>query len=242
MSNDSSEPLNWTRLDEEWNFRHDPARFAEYEREMDAALYKRGDKDGYPLQWRWARLSYFRALQEIDARDQNPGKAPAANASILRHLQAAEQEGRAAALAQPNRVEGHFWAGVSALEALRLGNKMAAAVGLKAAQSLIEKAAAVDEEFYFAGPLRVQGRIMHLRPLILGGSLDRALEIYGRALQIAPSHSTTLLYTAQALIADRQPARARAMLNQILSDPDDPQWMWEQARDRRLAQQELQKL
>jgi tetratricopeptide (TPR) repeat protein len=242
MSTDASEPLNWTRLDEEWNFRHQPERLAAYERELDTALYKRGEKDGYPLQWRWSRLSYFRALQEIEARDTGQRTAAEANAAALRHLQAGAQEGGNAAMAQPNRVEGHFWAGVNALEAARLQGPLAAARALKPAQASIDRAAGIDEEFYFGGPLRVQGRIMHFKPLILGGLVDRALEIYGRALQVAPHNSTTLLYTAQALVADRQPARARTLLNQILSDPDDPQWMWEQARDRRIARAELLKL
>ncbi len=40
---------------------------------------------------------------------------------------------------------------------------------------------------------------MHLKPLLLGGSVDRAIEYYRRALQIAPHNSTTMLYYAEAL-------------------------------------------
>lgn len=57
---------------------------------------------------------------------------------------------------------------------------------------------------HFAGPLRVWGKLMHQKPLLLGGSIDRALDIYRRALQIAPHNSTTLLYYAESLIADQR--------------------------------------
>jgi hypothetical protein len=61
-------------------------------------------------------------------------------------------------------------------------------------------------------------------------------------LQIAPTNSTTLLYYAEALLADRQPRAARDLLKQVVEAPDDPHWLWEQKRDRRLARVLLEQM
>jgi cytochrome c-type biogenesis protein CcmH/NrfG len=110
------------------------------------------------------------------------------------------------------------------------------------AEKRIEKAVAIDETFHFAGPLRVWARLTHLKPFVLGGNLNHALEIYRRAVQVAPDNSTTLLYYAQALIADRQPGLARQVLTLIIDAPEDAAWKWEQARDKRIAREELGKI
>lgn len=90
--------------------------------------------------------------------------------------------------------------------------------------------------------MRVAARITHLKPLLLGGSLERSLDLYRRALQIAPQNSTTLLYYAEALLADQQKRLARRSLRAIIEAPEDEDWVWEQARDRRLAKAHLERM
>lgn len=242
--------LNWNTLDEQWRNRHDAEHFAALEGALDKALYNQGDKPEYAVLWRWARLSHFRAMQAMNGEDdQAAGKAKskaksevADKAAARRHFAAGAQEALQAARLQPNRVEGHFWFGVNHIEAARAGGKVAAARALSLATRHIERAAQIDETYHFAGPLRVLGRLTHLRPLLLGGSLDHALDIYRRALQIAPDNSTTLLYYAEALVADRQPGEARRVLNRLIAAAPDPDWIWEQTRDKILARALLQKM
>ena len=241
-SDGANTPLNWTQIDEEWRGRWDQARFEAIESTLDSALHRRGEEGGYPLLWRWARLSHFRALQVLEALALGQKQPKPAQEEALRHYEAGAKEAEAALLLQPNRVEGFFWAGCCELEAARLQNPLTGARALGPAQKRIEKAMAVDETYHFAGPLRVLGRLTHLKPFIMGGSLDRALEIYRRAVQVAPDNSTTLLYYAQALVADRQPAIARQTLTKIIDAPEDAEWKWEQARDKRIAREERDKL
>ncbi len=159
----------------------------------------------------------------------------AAREAARLHFAAGASEAFEAARLQPNRVEGHFWAGVNSIEASRLAGTIAAARALPQASRHIERSARIDETYHFAAPLRVSGRITHLRPMILGGNLDAAVYLLRRALQIAPQNSTTLLYLAQALRADRQPAEARSVLRQLVEAPIDPDWRWEQERDKAIA-------
>jgi tetratricopeptide (TPR) repeat protein len=226
--------MNWTLLDEQWQQRHDPAVFSELETALDSALWNSKGTPEYPLLWRWARLSHFRAMQSLEKN----GSSEAARL----HFEAAAQEAETACEVQPNLVEGHFWFGVCHIEAARTRGKLAAARALSKASAHIDRAANIDEAYHFAGPLRVQARFTHLRPLLLGGSLDRSLDIYRRALQIAPHNSTTLLYYAEALIADQDWKPTRRTLHQIINAPPDKCWIWEQTRDRRLATELLASL
>ena len=217
---------DWPALDAQWRLRYDAEALAAYERDLDGALHHQGDRLGFELWWRWARLSHFRAMQSASESDA---------AAATRHFEAGAIEAERASKVEPHRVEGHFWAGVCGVEAARGKGMLSAGRALKPATTHIERAANIDETYHFAAPLRVLARLTQLRPLILGGSVDRALDIYRRALQIAPHNSTTLIYYSQALLADQQKVLARTTLNRILNAPDDAEWRWEQARDRKIA-------
>ena len=185
----------------------------------------RANPHNYGWLWRAARLAHFRAMQE---QTGNPDAARALFAAGAEHA-------HAAAKLEIDRVEAAFWAATCDLEAARLGGKLAAAASLGRAQKQLNRAAQIDERYHFAGPLRVLGRVTHLKPLILGGNLDYAIAFFERALQISPANSTTLLYYADALIADNQPGPARRALKQIAAAPALENWVWESERDRELA-------
>jgi tetratricopeptide (TPR) repeat protein len=215
--------------DQLWQQRHD----AQVLDELDKALHSHPFlPDVYELSWRRSRLLHFRALQAMEN----------GNESL-----AVEFYARGAAEAQKSLdekafgVEANFWRAVNALEAGRRSGPFAAVVALSRATRQLERAAHQDETFHFGGPVRVLGRVSHLKPMILGGSLDNAISFLRRARQIAPQNSTTLLYLAEALHADRQPREAKELLREIIQSPRDDDWVWEQARDKKNAQQLLEK-
>lgn len=217
-------------LDELWQQRHRPVFLDDLESALQQALTLQPE---YSTLWRAARLAHFRAMQSEEANQDS---------DALRFFETGKTHAQKALEENRHDVEGHFWLGVNSLEWARRKGWLAAASTLHSAASHIERAMNQDEEYHFAGPVRVWARITHFKPLALGGSLDRALDIYGRALQIAPHNSTTLLYYTEALLADQQKALARRTLHQIMDAPDDSDWLWEQARDKRLAQAHLEKM
>ncbi|HVF09492.1 MAG TPA: TRAP transporter TatT component family protein [Abditibacteriaceae bacterium] len=223
--------MNWHDLDEQWRQRHDPAQVAALTNALEQALTGQGAAAEYALLWRGARLAHFQAMQ---AEASDDGQA------AYRHFAAGAEMAQRALRLQSYGIEGNFWYGVNLIEAERrhghgLARSWAASRALPTAVKYIERTIGIDETYHFAGPLRVGGRLMHLKPLLLGGSVDRAMEYYRRALQIAPGNSTTLLYYAEALLADKQRRAARNMLRQIVEAADDPDWRWEQERDRSKA-------
>jgi tetratricopeptide (TPR) repeat protein len=230
--------MNWSTLDELWSQRHDPAQLSALEKALDQSLTESGAAAEYGLLWRYARLAHFRAMQA----DANATKGEA-----YHHFARGAQRARQAVRLQWYGVEGNFWYGVNLIEAARrhpleMLYCCPAWRALSIATWHIERAASIDETYHFAGPLRVWGRLTHLRPLLLGGSVERAIVLYRRALQIAPDNSTTLLYYAEALLADKQQRAAREVLKRIIEASDDPDWRWEQERDRGLAQALLESI
>ena len=225
----------WTPLDELWMQRYDDSALQTYGDTLTQWENEPNAASDYEMLWRLAQWEHFRALQVL-AGD----KSDASTAKI--YLENGAKRATRAMELERHRVEGWFWHGVCALEASRLGGSFATARALPSATRHIERAMAIEETYYWAGPLRVLARITHYKPLILGGSVDRALDIYRRALQIAPDHSTTLLYYCEALLADQQNALARQTLQNIINAPDDEAWRWEQARDRKLAQQMIENM
>ena len=189
-----------------------------------------GGADRYEVQWRLARSLFFLG-QEADS------------AGGKRQLHAAGiGAGERAAAISPERVEGHFWLGVN----LALFAECAA--GIKAVRALLRGrnelrlAKEISESYHGAGPLRVLGRITHKAPRLLGGSPKRSRRLFDRALQIAPLNSVTLLYAAEQAIDVSDCDRARELLERVISSDLDPDWEYENRRDRALAEALLKSL
>ena len=106
----------------------------------------------------------------------------------------------------------------------------------------LKEAERICAQYHGAGPLRVLARLYHKSPKLLGGSNRKSLEHYERALSIAPENSVTLLYAAELAIDDRDFNRAVALLTKLISNSNDPDWEFENRRDRAVAQQLLEDL
>jgi hypothetical protein len=209
-------------LDDLWAKRHEPESLAKLEMQLGAAEAPRE----YALLWRRARYLHFRSMQCDESADKEQAKE---------YFRRGAEAGKAAMQCEAFEIEGCFWRGTNEAEAARHLSTLAAMVALRSATALIERAAKMDETYHFAGPLRELGRIIHRKPLLLGGSAGVAMEYFKRALQIAPHNSTTQLYYVEALLTEQQKPEARRILNEIIEAPDDEAWRWEQARDRKRA-------
>src|SRR5262249_6268084 len=103
------------------------------------------------------------------------------------------------------------------------------------AKSELKLAARINESYHDAGPLRVLGRLAARSPRFLGGSRKQSWKYYDRALEIAPHNTVTLLYAAELALAAGDSTRAVTFLDLIQSLPDDPEWEYENGRDRDAA-------
>lgn len=189
----------------------------------------RGGANLYEVQWRLARAMFFLG-QQAESRAEKRQL----------HSSAADAGARAIAL-NPERVEGHFWAGVN----LALYAESARAPrGLRAilrARSELKRAVEISEGYHEAGPLRVLARLEHKVPRLLGGNRKRSRAYFDRALAIAPN-SVTLLYAAELALEDGEQERAAGLLEQIIASPSEKAWQFESSRDREIAKSLLERI
>ncbi len=177
----------------------------------------------FEVQWRLARALFFLG-QEADS------------AGSKRQLHAAAiGAGKRAARLSPERVEGHFWLGVNLALFAESDGGWRAALALMRARNELRRAVAISDAYHGAGPLRVLGRLEHKAPRLLGGSRRRSRECFDRALRIAPDNTVTLLYAFEREFEYGDRARAIRMLEQVVRTDIDPEWEFENQRDREIA-------
>ncbi|PQV62461.1 TRAP transporter T-component [Abditibacterium utsteinense] len=228
---------NLETLDALWKLRHNEDDLRDHNRLLDALARENIDLEArYEIDFRRARAHQFAAMQLLER-----GQTKAARAEFERGVEVSQWTLAASSngsLGETERGEGRFWWAVNTLEMGRMGGKWAAYWAARGAKPHLETVQRWDEEFHFAGALRVLGRLAHLAPPRVGGGLETSREHFERALQIA-DNSTTRLYFAALLDDTGAKNEAKAQIEAILSAPDDQDWMWEQARDRQKAQQWL---
>ena len=225
--------MNCDDFDFWWRERGDDEQLSQMRAQLEDALphesfYAARCNIEYSIRWRLARWYHFAAMK-------NSGNEEVSRAHFRSGAKAAQ-----CARASHQRIghlalEADFWWSVNALESARLKNKIATLLVLPHATRMLTNVVRCDEEFHFAGAMRVLGRLTHLKPKFLGGGAQKSLMRFEDALKIAPQNSTTRLYYAEALLDAGKIESARYQLEMLISQPLDDEWRWEQARDQKLA-------
>jgi hypothetical protein len=191
-----------------------------------AARAAQGD---FEASWKLARALYW-----LGTRGPDAGR----RASLDRGVQAGEQ----AARLQPSRPEGHFW---MAANMGRLAESYGLTQGLKyrgRVKEELERVLAIDPGWQQGSADRALGVWYSKVPRLFGGSHARAEEHLRRALSFNPHSTASLYFLAELLQADGRGADARALLQQTIDAPLDPDWIPEDREFKRLAAEKLKPL
>jgi len=196
-----------------------------------------GNANEFAIAWRLSRALFFLGQEsQANGAEIPNGEAPSSARSF--HLEGIKA-GRRARQLRPDRVEGHFWAGVHLALLAALEPRRRAAIHVLQAKRALQRATTIDAAYHAAGPLRVLARLQHKLPRWLGGGVATAHANFERAILIAPANTVTRIYLAELLLDTGETTRARAELERVLSAPFDPNWAFEIARDRLLAREML---
>ena len=189
----------------------------------------RGGNDRYEVQWRLARSLFFLGQE-----------APEASASSELYA-AGVGAGERAVAVNSERVEGHFWVGVNLALFAESHGGLRGLQALRWGRAELQMAVKINEAYHDAGPLRVLGRLAHKAPRLFGGSLRQSQKYFDRAIEIAPTNTVTLLYAAELALDRDQVSRAVFLLDLLIALPTDPDWEYENLRDRELARKLLKR-
>jgi tetratricopeptide (TPR) repeat protein len=132
--------------------------------------------------------------------------------------------GRAAAAAQPNRPEGHFWlaANMGALAesfGLRQGIKYR-----KPIKAELETVLRIDPAFQEGSADRALGRWYYKVPGLFGGSHKEAEAHLRASLKYNPNSTASHYFLAELLLDDGRKEEGRAELQKVLDAPLHPDW------------------
>jgi hypothetical protein len=176
--------------------------------------------------WKLARALYW-----IGGHDAAAARRPA--------LERGVEAGRTAAMLEPRRPEGHFWA------AANMG-ALAESYGLRqglryrgAIKDELETVLRLDPAFQQGSADRALGRWYLKVPALFGGSKTKSEQHLRQSLTYNANSTASHYFLAETLLALDRTADARAELDTVLRVPIDPEWAPE---DREFQQQARERL
>ncbi len=211
--------------DELYRQREDPARIQQAVEILAARAA--GGRD-FDAAWKLARACYWIGTQ---------GDTPLRRSALERGAKAGEQ----AAALQPARPEGHFW---RAANMGALAESFGLWQGLKyrgRIKDALERVLAIDPAWQQGSADRALGWWYFKVPGLFGGSRKKAEVHLRRALGYNPTSTVTLFFLAEVLADDGRRTEARALYQQVLDAPLDPEWAPEDRSFKALAAERLRR-
>jgi hypothetical protein len=159
-----------------------------------------------------------------------------------RSLEQGISAGRQAAAIEPKRPEGHFWIAANMGALAEASGRMTGLRYRGTIKSELETVLKLDPAFMQGSADRALGRWYFKVPGMFGGSNKRAEQHLRASLKYAPQSTVSLYFLAEVLIDEDRRAEARALLQQVLDAPSDPEWGPEDQDYKARAQTLLTKL
>jgi hypothetical protein len=154
-------------------------------------------------------------------------------------LERGVETGRAAAMLEPRKPEGHFW---TAANMGALAESFGMRQGLRyrgAIRDELETVLRLDPAFQQGSADRALGRWYFKVPGLFGGSKMKSEEHLRKSLTYNANSTASHFFLAETLFALDRQAEARAELETVLRLPLDPEWTPE---DREFQQQARERL
>lgn len=118
-------------------------------------------------------------------------------------------------------LEANFWLAVNSGSFGQEKGIMQSLAMIAPIKEAAERAARIDESYFYGGPWRVLGRLYHKAPgfPFSVGSTKKAIECLEKAVALGPKFFLNRLFLAEAYLSNRDKAKARAQLEWIRSAP-----------------------
>lgn len=137
----------------------------------------------------------------------------------------------------PDRPEGYYWFGVNYGEWVDRASIFAKIGAKKVILENMNKVLELDPKYDAGGAYIAIGRINYIAP---GGSYEKAIEYYQKAIVLGPKRTTPHLYLGELYLHEHIFDKAEKALRQVLTMEVDPRYAIE-ARDDRIAAAKLRK-
>jgi len=127
------------------------------------------------------------------------------------------EHGKKAVAQDPESVAAHLWYAANMGAHGLVRGIMSSLFYLGPIDQHGKKALALDKTYFFGAPLRLMGRYYHQAPgwPVGKGDLGKAIKHLEEAVEVGPTFLLNHLYLAEAYLAKRKKAQAKALLDQI---------------------------
>ncbi len=210
-----SSPECLAELDRLYDQRLDIKCVQELADKCQTLLSSSPNADDYELLWRLSR-AYFHL-----------GREAKTNEDKLMYYKKAVEAGQQAVKANNDRVEGHFWLGISTAAVGETTGMMKSLTSVGDVRREMERVVTLDDHYQDGGGYRILGRLGQKVPRLFGGNKDRSKEYYKKALTVAPENTYTHLFLAELLMDEGRLEEANGELKIILNTKNDPKWAYD---------------
>lgn len=183
----------------------------------------------FDVEWKFAQYSYYlgaKMEQDEQIADKVLSKGMSA-ANIARRM-------------EPDKPEGHFWYAAILGEQSKRNRITVGVASIPKIREAMERVIKIDPGYQGASAYDGLGQLEMGTRGMAGGSIEKAVEYFEKAIEVDGNNSYTLLHLAEAKLAQQKDAEAKKLLDKILSMPVDPNFIPEHNETTRDAKKLLE--
>jgi len=187
------------------------------------------EKRNFELEWKFARYNYFiGSRKEIDGTQAE------------KHLKSGFSAALIAKRLKPDRPEGHFWYGAILGEQSKRSPVIVGIPSVDKIREAMNTVIKIDPMYQSASAFDALGQLEMKTRGISGGSVEKAIEFFEKALELDDDNSYTQLHIGEAYLAAGRKGEAKKHLQRVLSMKVDPEYVAEHAESSKDAKKLLE--
>ncbi len=185
-------------------------------REAVKTLEKARDMNNrnFEVEWKYARFSYFLGSRKTISENE-------AAEVLKKGLSAAKIAKRL----EPNKPEGHFWYGAILGEQAKQNPVTVGVTSIDDIRDAMNKVIEIEPAYQGASAYDALGQLEMGTRNLGGGSAERAVEYYEKALELEKENAYIYLHLAEAYLAVDKDAEAKKMIEKVLNLKPNPDYL-----------------
>ncbi len=190
-----------------------------------AQIRNQGSRN-FEVEWKFSKFNYFLGEQTDDKKERE------------RIFEDGAQAGKIASHIEPNKPDGYFWYGANLGEQAKSAPLTKGLTSVGDIREAMNKVIEIEPGFQGASAFDALGQI-EIATKFTGGSKEKAIEYYEKALQFEQNNSNIRLHLAEAYLTANRNAEAKKQLEYILDMKPDPDFLPEFKENKEAAKKLL---
>jgi len=177
------------------------------------AVARNPDQQNYEIEWKFAKYSYFL------------GKVEPLEKDAIVAFEKGRDAAKIASRIDPSKPDGHFWYAANLGELARISP---VTVGIKSVDDIreaINASIAIEPAYQNGSGYDALGQLEMATRTLKGGTIEKAIEYYGKGLEISPDNANLRLHLAEAYLAAKKDTDAKKQLNTLFALTPDPAYL-----------------